>query len=122
MPIEVTVKEFNKIFNNKKVIDQAIEKQGESKVKNKLTDLNNHLFAELERLGDEDLSAEDLSAEIDRAKAIANVSEKIIDNAALVLKTAEFLNEAGYGLNGNIEGNLMGFVGNEQKDLGYKND
>ena len=32
--------------------------------KNKLTDLNNHLFAELERLGDEDLKGEELEKEI----------------------------------------------------------
>lgn len=31
--------------------------------KNTLVDLNNHLFAEMERLGDEDLKGEELEAE-----------------------------------------------------------
>ena len=36
-------------------------------MKNKLVDLNNHLFAEMERLSDEDLQGDELTAEIDRA-------------------------------------------------------
>ena len=32
-------------------------------MKNTLVDLNNHLFAELERLSDEDLTSEELEAE-----------------------------------------------------------
>lgn len=53
---------------------------------NKLTDLNNHLFAELERLGDEELAGDKLIEEINRAKAINDVAEQIISNASLVLK------------------------------------
>ena len=37
---------------------------------NKLSDLNNHLFAELERLSDEELNEDELKSEIGRAKAI----------------------------------------------------
>lgn len=60
-------------------------------MKNKLTDLNNHLFAELERLSDEDLQGEDLqgeelTAEINRAKAITGVASQIIANGTLALK------------------------------------
>ena len=55
-------------------------------MKNKLTDLNNHLFAELERLSDEDLQGEDLSNEISRAKAITGIASQIIANGTLVLK------------------------------------
>ena len=54
--------------------------------KNKLLDLNNHLFAELERLGDEDLKGDELKEEIERAKAVADVSDKVINNASLMLK------------------------------------
>lgn len=38
--------------------------------KNKLSDLNDHLFMTLERLGEEDLSNEELEKEIERSKAI----------------------------------------------------
>lgn len=55
-------------------------------MRNKLSDLNDHLFAELERLGDEELSGDALQAEIARAKAITEISEQAISNAALVLK------------------------------------
>lgn len=55
-------------------------------MQNKLTDLNNHLFAEIERLGDEDLTGEELEQEITRARTIASVSTQIISNANLVLK------------------------------------
>jgi len=55
-------------------------------MKNTLGDLNNHLFAQLERLNDEDLKGDDLLEEINRAKAVNEVASKIINNGALVLK------------------------------------
>jgi len=58
--------------------------------KNKLTDLNNHLFAELERLGDEDLKGEDLQEELGRAKGIAQISSQVIQNANTILNAAKF--------------------------------
>lgn len=57
---------------------------------NKLTDLNNHLFAELERLSDEELKGEELEKEIERARAITSVSTQIISNGALALKAEQF--------------------------------
>ena len=55
-------------------------------MKNKLSDLNNHLFAQLERLSDEDLKGEALIKEIERSKAITNVAKEVISNGSLVLK------------------------------------
>ena len=37
-------------------------------MKNKLVDLNKHLFAQLERLGDENLKGEEFAAELNRSK------------------------------------------------------
>ena len=61
--------------------------------KNTLSDLNNHLFAQLERLGDEDLTQEDLQKEIERAKSINGVAKNIIDNAKVALEGAQFTYE-----------------------------
>lgn len=48
-------------------------------MRNTLGDLNNHLFAEIERLGEEDLKGEDLKEEIKRADAIAKIGSNIIE-------------------------------------------
>jgi hypothetical protein len=55
-------------------------------MKNKLSDLNNHLFAQLERLGDEDIVGDKLNEEINRAKAVTEVAQQIIANGTLVLR------------------------------------
>ena len=59
-------------------------------MKNTLIDLNNHLFAQLERLSDEELKGEALSEEIDRAKSISVIAKTIIDNGSLVLDAKKF--------------------------------
>ena len=56
-------------------------------MKSTLGDLNNHLFAQLERLGDEELSGEKLAEEINRAKAVTGVASQIISNGSLVLES-----------------------------------
>lgn len=55
-------------------------------MKNTLGDLNNHLFAQLERLGEEDLTGEKLQEEIERAKAVNSVAQQVIANGNLVLQ------------------------------------
>ena len=50
-------------------------------MKNNITDLRNHLFAQLERLGDEDLTPEKLETEIKRSQAMVEVSNSIIESA-----------------------------------------
>lgn len=64
-------------------------------MKNKLGDLNNHLFAALERLSDEDLSADQIDQEAKRADAIVSVADTIIGNADLQLKAAKLWAEHG---------------------------
>lgn len=62
-------------------------------MKNTLGDLNNHLFAEIERLSDEDLKGEELVEEISRAKSISEVSARIISNASVILQAEKFKDE-----------------------------
>jgi hypothetical protein len=60
-------------------------------MKNKLTDLNNHLFAQIERLSEEGLSVEDIEKEVSRADAIVSISDQIIRTADLQLKAVTVL-------------------------------
>lgn len=64
-------------------------------MKNKLSDLNDHLFAQLERLGDEALNPDQLAQEIDRGKAITGVAQQIIANGKLALDAQIALGENG---------------------------
>lgn len=60
-------------------------------MKNKLADLNNHLFAQLERLGEEGLTAEQIEQEARRGEAIVAVADQIVRNADLQLKAATLI-------------------------------
>ncbi|MCM1564905.1 MAG: hypothetical protein NC238_02915 [Dehalobacter sp.] len=62
-------------------------------MKNKLTDLNNHLFAQLERLGEESLTGDKLLEEIGRAKAVTNVAQQIVNNGNLALNAIKVKEE-----------------------------
>lgn len=55
-------------------------------MKNKLIDLNDYLFQQLERLNDEDIKGEALQEEITRSKAVSGVASNIVNNAKLVLE------------------------------------
>lgn len=63
--------------------------------KNRLGDLNDHLFAALERLGDEDLTADQIAAEATRAQAIVAVADQITENARTRLAGAKLFAEHG---------------------------
>jgi hypothetical protein len=65
-------------------------------MKNKLSDLNNHLFAQLERLSDEDLKGDDLQAEIKRANAISGIASDVIENAKVCLDACKAAAEYGF--------------------------
>lgn len=64
-------------------------------MKNKMSDLNNHLFAQLERLSEEELTGEALDREVKRADAIVAVSEQIVAGVDLRLKAAKIIAEHG---------------------------
>ncbi|MBF7019237.1 hypothetical protein ISO99_04860 [Staphylococcus sp. 18_1_E_LY] len=62
-------------------------------MQNTLGDLNNHLFAQLERLNDEEIKGEELKEEIERSKAVSNIAKGIIDNGQLVLQAQKFADD-----------------------------
>lgn len=64
-------------------------------MKNRLTDLNDYLFAQIERLADEEMNGEAISAEIQRAEAIVKVADAIVDNARLQLSAVTFAAQHG---------------------------
>lgn len=65
-------------------------------MKNRLSDVNDYLFEELERLNDEEELEKDFDKEIKRAKAIVDISRTIIDNAHVTIKAKKLQQE--YGL------------------------
>lgn len=60
-----------------------------------LADLNSHLFEQLERLNDDDLTGEKLQEERERAKSMANIAQTIINNGELALKALKHYDEYG---------------------------
>ncbi|MGR3969240.1 hypothetical protein [Shewanella sp. 1180_01] len=66
-------------------------------MKNKLIDLNNHLFAQLERLSDESLKGEALQDEVHRSKSVTQISTQIVANARLALDAQIAANDMGVG-------------------------
>lgn len=50
-------------------------------MKNKISDLRNHMFAALERLSAEDLTEEQVKTEISKAAAISELGKVIVDSA-----------------------------------------
>lgn len=64
-------------------------------MKNKMSDLTNHLFAQLERLGDEALTPDQIEQEVKRAEAIVRVSDQIVSTADTQLKAARLFADHG---------------------------
>lgn len=65
--------------------------------RNRLTDLNDHLFEQLERLNDDELTGEELEQEISRSKSITNVARVIVENAELMLEAQKHRDEYYFG-------------------------
>jgi len=65
-------------------------------MKNKLTDLNDHLFAQMERLADENLTGDKLDQEIKRGEAVAKVADQIVRGASLQLQAAKLVSDHGF--------------------------
>ena len=67
--------------------------------KNKITDLNNHLFAQLERLNDETLTEEQVAQEVKKAKAISTVASQIIKSQKVVIDAMKLVANGDYTVN-----------------------
>lgn len=67
-------------------------------MKNKMSDLKDHLFAQLERLADEFLTAEQIETEVKRSEAIVAVADQITEGAKLQLTAAKLFAEHGAGV------------------------
>ena len=65
-------------------------------MKNTLTDLNNYLFEQIERICDDSLTDEQLDKELRKTDSIVKVSEKIIQNGELAFRTMQHLDQYGY--------------------------
>ena len=83
-------------------------------MKNKLIDVNDYLFEQLEKLNEENLSDEEVEIAIKKAAAITKVAEVIIKNGELQFKAMQ--TAADYGIiNSSQIKLLLGQNNNEQK-------
>ena len=65
--------------------------------KNKIEDLRNHLFVQIEKLSECDLEGEKLKEEIKRSEAIASLADQIIQSAKVEVRFMEITNGDGTG-------------------------
>lgn len=73
-------------------------------MRNKIEDLNNHLFSALERLNDEELSEEQLDREIKRSKAIKEVAETIVESHRNTIQAMKLVSDQGLDMSGIAQG------------------
>jgi hypothetical protein len=66
-----------------------------SGTKNKLSDLNDHLFAQIERLANEDLTPEKIEIEVKRGNAIVAVADQVLRHATLQVQAAKIMSDHG---------------------------
>ena len=67
--------------------------------RNKISDLNNHLFAQLEKLNDDDLNGEQLQNEVLRAKAMSNLASQIISSTKLTIDAMKMAHKGDINFN-----------------------
>lgn len=81
-------------------------------LKHSLSDLNEYLFDELAALTNNDLKGEELMEEIERSKAVVQVSARIAGNAAIQLQAAKIAMEQG-GMSKQTEETVSGLLTSE---------
>jgi len=75
--------------------------------RNKITDLNNHLYAQLERLGEEDITPEELELEISRSKAITSIATTVVQSFSVTVQAMTILQKSGADITP-LSTNLLG--------------
>ncbi len=75
-------------------------------MKNKLSDLNDILFEQLERITDDDLDEDKLQHEIQRTTSVVTLADRIVDMARLQLEAAKAIANAGGGGRLNVPSTL----------------
>ena len=63
--------------------------------RNGMNDLRDHLFAALERLNDDELTPEQLATEVEKAQAISNLSNSVINSAKAEVFNKYFMKATG---------------------------
>lgn len=64
-------------------------------MKHALNDLNDYLFGELDKLTNDDLVGEDLTSEVNRAKAVVSIADTLIASYNTELSAARLVAEYG---------------------------
>lgn len=70
--------------------------------KNRVSDLTDHLFAALERLGDESLDADQVATEVSRAEAVVKVADQLVETYDMQLRAAKLYAEHGERVLGHL--------------------
>lgn len=70
-----------------------VERRINMGTRNKMMDLNDHLFEQMERLNDNDLKGDKLKEEITRAKSMSGIANQIIQNARVCVEAAKAYND-----------------------------
>ena len=63
--------------------------------KNKITDLNNLLFAQMERLNEDEITPEQLELEMKRTQSMTNIADKIIESNKVTIEAMKIMAKAG---------------------------
>lgn len=63
--------------------------------KNRLANLNDHLFAQLERLANEEMTSEQIDMEVRRSDAVVAIADQILRHATLQVQAAKIMSDHG---------------------------
>ncbi len=80
----------------------------------KLTDINNILFEQIQKINNDDLSDEELDKQIKKSETINRLTENIIRNGELTVKVVSMAAEYGF-VPGNRIPKMLGVVDEDQK-------